>query len=57
MQTDCGLVSCTSEVEQSICNQTWRVLQVLERANKNEYGLAAGVWAKGEFHSGDMASL
>lgn len=24
-------------------------LQVLERANANEYGLAAGVWAKGEF--------
>ena len=30
-----------------MCNTVWSLSQVLERANKNEYGLAAGVWAKG----------
>jgi hypothetical protein len=46
--SDCRLLLCTySEVEVSMCNPVSHVPQVLERANKNEYGLAAGVWAKG----------
>lgn len=34
-----------------MCNLARYGVQVLERANKNEYGLAAGVWAKGGWHS------
>ena len=31
-------------------------LQVLERANKSEYGLAAGIWAKGGWHPGHLVA-
>jgi hypothetical protein len=30
---------------------------VLERANKSDYGLAAGIWAKGERFLGHLAAV